>query len=239
MVEQDGWYAKLKAGGRWFRHRLWCWGKVLVVCRVPLVSAVGGGLILNFSQAKDFFADLGLLWWQWLAFFVLLFGWAWIVHAVARRALQHDDWVIEAHVNGGLTETQRKALREDFRTPAVLLPRLLGISVLLSVAWAIYNAGDNLLTAADDLPQIKEAYGRTSLLVVVALLFAGLYYVVIWKWRDLQSCCSRAPRPFPTTCGATRPAHTRSAGSGRSTPSWRLLRSRSRSHLLPGFLLRT
>jgi hypothetical protein len=209
MAEQEGWYAKLKANGRWLWHRLWCWGKVLVVCRVPLVSAVGGGLMLNFSQAKDFFADLGLLWWQWLAFFVLLFGWAWIVHAVARRALQHDDWVIEAHVNGGLTETQRKALREDFRTPAVLLPRLLGMFVLLSVAWAIYNSGDNLLTAADELPQIKEAYGRTSLLVVVALLFAGLYYVVIWKWRDLQSAMAKRsawmPRPDEPLLAGTAP----------------------------------
>ena len=135
MTGQPGRWSRIKCAVRWLARRSWCWGKVLVVCRVPLFSAVAGGLVLNFSQAEAFFADLGLLWWQWAVFFVLLFGWAWIVHAVARRALQHDDWVIEAHVDGGLTELQRLMLREEFARPRSSCPGCSGCSFSCLVAW--------------------------------------------------------------------------------------------------------
>jgi hypothetical protein len=61
--------------------------RVLWVCRVPLVSAVGGGLLVaSTAQTRDMFADLGLEWWRWLVFLVATLGWAWIVHWAAGHA---------------------------------------------------------------------------------------------------------------------------------------------------------
>ena len=88
---------------------VWRWGRVLWVCRVPVVSALGGGLLLAATpQARDCFSDLGLAIWQWGLFLALTFAWAWIVHASARRALLADDWVPEAHCANGLSPIQRK-----------------------------------------------------------------------------------------------------------------------------------
>ena len=194
-MQQSVW-SNIKSMWRWLTHGLWCWGKVLLVCRVPFVSAVGGGLLLNFSQAKDLFADLGLVWWQWIAFFALLFGWAWIVHTVARRALQHDDWVIESHVKGGLTAPRRRALIREFRAPAEWIPRLLGLFLLLSVTWAIYKSGVNLLTAAD-LPEISAAYDGTSLLWKIGLLLTALYGALVWKRRDWRGYLAQRSQWMP------------------------------------------
>jgi hypothetical protein len=82
---------------------LWRAPRVLWVCRVPAISAIGGGLFISYlSQTRDLFADLGLQWWQWLGFFALLIVWAWIVHWAGRHALRLDDWVPDAHVPGAL-----------------------------------------------------------------------------------------------------------------------------------------
>ena len=54
---------------------VWRWGRVLWVCRVPAVSAVGGGLLLAATpQARDCFSDLGLSAWQWALFSFARFG---------------------------------------------------------------------------------------------------------------------------------------------------------------------
>src|SRR5215475_9511180 len=113
---------------------VWRTGLVFWVCRVPLASTfVAGFLIVLTPQGRDLFADLALSW-LWAVFFVLCFCWAWIVHGGARRALQCDDWVPEAHEAGGLTDERRAMLQADFHFPAVWIPRLLGLIVLVLVA---------------------------------------------------------------------------------------------------------
>jgi hypothetical protein len=66
------------------------------------------------------FADLGVKWYQWIIFFLLIFLWSWIVHAAARRAVQYDDWVAEAHIGNGLSDDVRQKLQREFYWPALL-----------------------------------------------------------------------------------------------------------------------
>ena len=88
---------------------IWKFGIVCWVCRVPLASTVAAlALIVLTPQGRDLFADLGISW-QWAVFFLLCFCWAWIVHGGARRALQCDDWVPEAHQPGEVQEPCQSA----------------------------------------------------------------------------------------------------------------------------------
>lgn len=49
---------------------LWRWFRVLWVCRVSVLSAIGGGLFVIFTpQALDLFADTGLGVRRWVTFF--------------------------------------------------------------------------------------------------------------------------------------------------------------------------
>ena len=110
--------------------RLWHVLHVLWVCRVSVLSAIGGGALVTLTeQSRDLFADLGPSVWQWTAFFVLLFIWAWVVHLVGRRSLQSDYWVPDAHCPGGLSETRRQELQREYGAVALWVPRLLGLSI--------------------------------------------------------------------------------------------------------------
>jgi hypothetical protein len=182
-------YAMLGAFLTWLRHpawwlgTLWRWARIAWVCRVPATSAFGGGLLVAFvSQALDFYADLGLLWWQWIFFFVLIFGWAWIVHATARRAVQFDAWLCEAHRDGGLGE-DREALRAEFYWPALLVPRILGLVVFFFVGWGMCRSRRNLLTAVDGLPEAADGVWLINVLLAVLIAVAIGYVLGIWKRR--------------------------------------------------------
>lgn len=161
---------------------LWNWGRVIWVCRIAVVSAIGGGLLLAATaQARDLFADLGLRWWHWLSFFALLFAWAWIAHAAARRALEHDDWVPEAHVEGGLTDARRKELQQEFFWPALLVPRLLGLAVFGLTIWAMVRTRINLEDAAEGLPEAGYAVTLATVLVAIAAVLTVVYVVITWR----------------------------------------------------------
>src|SRR5215467_1229793 len=164
----------------WYARDVWRWARVLWVCRVPVVSAVGGGLLLAATQqARDCFSDLGLAIWQWGLFLALTFAWAWIVHASARRALLADDWVPEAHCADGLAQNRRSDLREEFKWPAIWVPRLLGLSVLAFVLVALYRARDNLTAARIALAEADEAVRRIDWLAGAMLGVIALYLVWI------------------------------------------------------------
>src|SRR4029453_17212077 len=81
-------------------HVVWRWFRVTWVCRVPHECRCGRLAACRRPAGAGSVFSFG--WPHWLAFFVLLFAWSWVVHASARRALQHDDWVEEAHVVGGI-----------------------------------------------------------------------------------------------------------------------------------------
>src|SRR5436190_18985228 len=63
-----------------FLAGLWRFGRVIWVCRVAVLGVVAGGSLLAYTvQARDLFADLGITWWEWPLFFVLVYVWAAIV----------------------------------------------------------------------------------------------------------------------------------------------------------------
>ncbi len=171
--------------------------RVLWVCRVPAVSALGGGALMALiPQSVDLFADTGLPAWRWGWFFFSLFVWAWLVHAMARRALQFDEWVPEAHRPGGLSDVDRLRLREVFRLPATWVPRLLGLFVIAAVARAILNMRAGL-AQAEGLPQAERALAWSSVLLLGAALTAVGYIVVVLLWREMRAKIMRRDRDPP------------------------------------------
>jgi hypothetical protein len=171
--------------------------RVLWVCRVPAVSALGGGaMMILIPQAVDLFADTGLPGWRWAWFFFSLFVWAWLVHAMARRALQFDEWVPEAHRPGGLTEADRLRLREVFRVPATWVPRLLGLFVVAAAARAILNMRADL-AQADGLPQAARALAFSWVLLFDTALVAAGYVIVVMFWREFRARLMRRDKDPP------------------------------------------
>lgn len=166
---------------------LWRWFRILWVCRVSALSAIGGGLFVIFTpQALDLFADTGLGVRRWVTFFVLLFGWAWVVHAMARRALQYDDWICEGRQQGGLAADRRTQLSSQFYWPALVIPRLLGVAVFVCVACALYDARRNLQSALG-IPEATAASELILALLFVTLALAALYGVAVWYRRDVRA----------------------------------------------------
>lgn len=176
---------------------LWRIFRVLWVCRVPAVSALAGGaLMVLVPQAVDLFADTGLPAWRWGWFFFSLFIWAWLVHAMGRRALQFDEWVPEAHRPGGLTEVDRLRLREIFRLPATWVPRFLGLFVIAAVAKAIFNMRTEL-AGADGLPQAARALAWSWVLLLGTALVAIAYVAVVLLWREVHARMMRREKDPP------------------------------------------
>ena len=131
----------------WLLRAAWRNYRVLWVCRISVLSSIGGGLFIAATpQARDLFADLGLSW-KWSLFFLFAFGWAWIVHWAARHALRLDDWVPEAHVPGGISPQRRVQLQAEFSNVATAWPRILGTAVFAFIALALWRARTNLAQA--------------------------------------------------------------------------------------------
>jgi hypothetical protein len=163
---------------------VWRWLRVIWVCRVPAISVVGGGLLLSATpQAQDFFADLGMALWQWFFFLALVFMWAWIAHASARRALQNDDWVPEAHTAAGLTPERRAELQQVFKWPALIVPRALGLLVFFFVGWSICQTHRNI-KRADALPDAAKAADLSMGLLIAIIIVAVFYVFFVWNWRS-------------------------------------------------------
>ena len=166
---------------------IWRFCRILWVCRVPATSALGGGALVAYvAQALDLFADTGLSWWQWLAFFALLLVWACLVHAMARRALQFDDWVPEAHRPGGLAAADRVRLQDLFYWPATWIPRILGLFVIAAVMHGIMSMRGNLAEAGG-LSQAAQALSLSLWLLAATGLVAGLYVAIVLVWRETRA----------------------------------------------------
>jgi hypothetical protein len=178
--------AQVKSVGpamKWTIIRLWRWSRVLWVCRIPAVSALGGGFLLAWApQARDLFADTALGMHHWIVFFVFVAVWAWIVHATARRSLRYDDWVPEAHVGAGLTRSRRLRLQRFFYWPALVIPRLLGAIVIFSVGWAICRTRLNLLPIQNTLPEAAIAIRTADRLLVISIVIL-LFLLGFFCWR--------------------------------------------------------
>ncbi|MPZ56438.1 MAG: hypothetical protein GEU91_08045 [Rhizobiales bacterium] len=171
-----------------FCRAAWRWARVLWVSRIAAISALGGGALLaGTAQARDLFADLGLSTLQWGLFFLLLFTWALIVHASARRALLNDDWVADAHCPGALGDLRRAELRALYHDPALLIPRLLGLAVFGWVVLAIHRAHANLEAAKAGLVEAAEAVRLADRLWIATIATAAVYLLAVWGRRPLRA----------------------------------------------------
>jgi hypothetical protein len=163
---------------------LWRWFRVLWVCRVSLASVLACAyLVAGTVQARDMFADLGVKWYEWIIFFFFIFLWSWIVHAAARRAVQYDEWVAEAHIGNGLSDDVRQKLQREFYAPALIIPRLLGLGIFAFVAIAIWRTRHSLGGAEAGLVEARSAIHLTTALLGGVLTSAVLYIVLVWKRR--------------------------------------------------------
>jgi len=135
---------------------VWRWGRVLWVCRVPVVSALGR------AAARRDAAGARLLFRSWArhlavgVFLALTFAWAWVVHASARRALLADDWVPEAH-SRWLSPNRRSNLREEFKWAGHLGATAAGVVGARLRSGRALSARDNLTDARPALAEADEA----------------------------------------------------------------------------------
>jgi hypothetical protein len=212
---------------------IWRWGYVLWVCRVAVVSAVAGGVLLAYTvQARDLFADLGVAWWEWLLFFCLVFIWAGIVHQSARRALQNDDWVAAGELGTldtplpppqqipPLVTTVRDRLQQLFWRPAIVIPRLLSFLVFFFVGFAIWRVYLNLHKAANGIPEAAQAVSLVFWLSAGVVIFFLLY---AWRyWKKRQFAFWLAPNGSwnyePPLLAGTAPLFAAQLGYVRPTP---------------------
>jgi hypothetical protein len=221
---------------------VWKWGRVLWVCRVPFVSAFGGGLLLAATpQARDCFSDLGLENWQWAIFLSFTLIWAWIVHASARRALLADDWVPEAQCPGGLSQDRRNALRTEFELPAIWVPRLLGLSVPVFVLFALWRARDNLTGATIALSEADDAVWQIDWLIgwtVVVILLYLTWIAVRRPLRGRMAAALAAVEGAPAAPAAGPAAEPALLMGELPVPlSWRLSHLPARLVAAPGFTI--
>jgi len=181
---------------------VWRLFRVLWVCRVAALSALGGGLLIaRVDQARDLFADTGLTRLQWALFFLLLLAWAWLIHAMARRALQFDEWVPEWHRTRELSDEDRSRLRLRFQGLALWIPRILGFSVFLFVAWALWQTRLNLLPAVE-LKQAADASDWIWVQLIATALTAAVYAVAVLYARDVRAQLTEQRKQEPLLDGA-------------------------------------
>ena len=189
---------------------IWHAPRVLWVCRVPAVSAIGGGLFVAYlSQTRDMFADLGLEWWQWVGFFALVIAWAWIVHWAGRHALRLDDWVPDAHVPGGISPARRLELQDTYRCAAVAIPRLLGTAVFAFVAPALVRTYMNLYPARE-VPEAASALKLLSWLFGINLVLGVAFLVLVWQRTRISNWLSgrmQGQFQWPTADGPLLTGH--------------------------------
>ncbi len=173
---------------------IWRAPRVLWVCRVPAISAIGGGLfVASLAQTRDMFADLGLEWWRWALFFLITLGWAWIVHWASRHVLRLDDWVPDAHVPGGISPARRDELQEIYRCAALAIPRLLGTAVFVFVAIAMVRAYRNL-GPAEKLPEAARALHLLTILIAVTIVLGVGFFILVWQRTKIVSWLNDAMR---------------------------------------------
>ncbi len=175
-----------------FGSIIWRAPRVLWVCRVPAISALGGGLfVASLAQTRDMFADLGLAWGYWALFFLITLGWAWIVHWAGRHVLRLDDWVPEAHVPGGISPQRRADLQEIYKCAAIAIPRLLGVAVFVFMAIAMVRAYRNL-EPAQALPEVDRALRLLFVLIAVTIILGTTFFFLVWRRRRINIWLNQA-----------------------------------------------
>jgi len=186
----------------------WC-GRILVACRVSVISALAGFLLFAFvPQARDLFDDItdGPLpyslsaWGIWLLFFVYVFLiWAFPVHYAARSLLERtDDWMIPARLRYAVDEepgcksrvaAEIERLRGTDSEPGEIagcikwIPRVLGLTPFLAICFGLFKSYQ---VVADTQAALTPSAQAVTQLVALSLLdavfaFAFIAFVVMRK----------------------------------------------------------
>lgn len=153
--------------------------RLFFVCRVSLVSAIGGIVLFLFVvQAQDLFADVShgsdlSAFSHWLKFFIALFFlWAFPVHYAARQALDDDGWIVRAALRRRLHPQDVveicRAVRRDHETALALLPRFLGLMPFAAVMIGLCEVRGNVLAV-----NIDEANRTLTLTCILGAITAA------------------------------------------------------------------
>lgn len=173
--------------------------RVLVACRVSVISAATGFLLFDFvPQARDLFADVSFgalpyslsAWSRWLAFFLYtFFFWAFPVHYAARRMLDEKDWVAPVR----LKEIDEKSIEEidaagalRHRRLTTIIPRLLGLTPFIAIAFGLLRAYW-VVSEVDGLESAAEARLQIFILTGLDVVAGVLFLLFIRARRDIMT----------------------------------------------------
>jgi hypothetical protein len=187
--------------------------RLLWVCRISTVSAVFGVLLfLLVVQAQNLLADTSYgdlsiaAFLHWGKFFLGLFViWAFTVHYAARRAVDDDYWIVEAHtrlqINPGAFEAICDDIRDRHRFLITWVPRLLGLIPFAAVAIGLYKAhetvrGAGLLPEGIDAQNLAVKLGCIDAVAAIAFLV-----FVIFRKQLVARSIRRINRRRPASGG--------------------------------------
>ncbi len=185
--------------------RLQWFGRILLACRVSVISAIAGVLLFSLvPQARDLFSDItyGALpsslsaWLMWaLFFFYMFFVWAFSVHFGARTMLNSNVWMVSRRVRTLVQSSPSHECAEKFAAdladvkkelePLIdWIPRLLGAAPFLAVYFGLYRAYQVVGDAQAFQPAV-EARIQIFLLGLLNFVVGGLFLLFVWKRRKL------------------------------------------------------
>jgi hypothetical protein len=177
----------------WASRTLWV-ARILVACRVSILSVVAGALLFLLStQARDLFADVtfGALptgpeaWRLWLLFFAyLVLIWAFPVHYAARLMLTSDAWMFSCRVRPEIAPSAFVEVRRDLRGWIDWIPRLLAVvpfaAVLIGLGKAYW-----VVAQTPALAPARQAATQIYVLAALDLLIAAIFLWFLWGRRIL------------------------------------------------------
>jgi hypothetical protein len=172
-------------------------GRILVACRVSVISALAGVLLFALvPQARDLFADISFgslpgsprAWIHWLLFFIfLVLIWAFPVHYAARRMLETNDWMFSRLLRDLTDKTDLEKRENDIKDQLGFwidwIPRALGVVPFIAVLiglWKTYG----VVGHAQALQPAADAQTQIFTLGVIDLVVMGLFVWFLVKRRE-------------------------------------------------------
>ena len=174
-------------------HALWI-TRILVACRVSLLSVLAGTLLFLMStQARDLFADVtfGVLpmspeaWGHWLWFFAcLVFVWAFPVHYAARRMLRSDAWMFSCRVRDEIDPRAGAEMRTDLKRSIEWIPRLIAAVPFAAVLVGLWKA-HGVVAKTMALEPAQSASRQILVLAGLDVLIGAAFLAFLWSRKIL------------------------------------------------------
>jgi hypothetical protein len=185
----------------WLTRLHWC-GRILLACRVSVLSALAGFLLFSFvPQARDLFDDISygplpyslFAWGMWLLFFVYVFLiWAFPVHFAARAILRTDSWMIPSRLREAVGDRgpgcaeavgeELEHIRREIGCCIKWTPRVLGSLPFVAVFVGLYKSYEVAAqTQAALAPSAAAVVQLYVLILLNAAFLAGFVIFVIYR----------------------------------------------------------